>query len=118
MGTLIGYTVQKITKNWIPLADDVGRRPLLKMVLSYLMFSCTGNVFEILARKGEVYAARSQTDDITEATDFVNEKAKTAAHVRERSIVFKKRLRHVAYQYPEHLNSSFTNIVQYIGQEN
>lgn len=78
-GRAIGYTVQKITKDWILLAQTAGTRPFSKSVLPYLIFNRTRNIFEILTSREDGSVPRSQADDHVEASGSLSEKEELAA---------------------------------------
>lgn len=67
-GTLIEYTMQNITNQWIELANAAGMEPLSRNVSSDHMFNRTRGVFEALSRKADDFVPRAQNNDLAKAT--------------------------------------------------
>lgn len=84
---------------WITLAHEDGMRPFSTMVLPYIMFNRTENLFEVLSRREDGYALRSHANDLAESTGPVSETKEVASKVSERSAAVEKALQSVTYLY-------------------
>lgn len=80
-GTLIGYTMQRITNIWIALTLAASMRPFFKMVTSCLMFNHTREVFELLQRSEDGFAPGLQGNDFAEASSSARQREEMAAYV-------------------------------------
>lgn len=82
------------------------------------MFNGTLNVFEVLSRNEDRFAARSQANDLTEATASVTDKEEVAAEVWERSAAVGEAQQYAISLHLEHVNRALISIELYTKNKN
>lgn len=103
--TLIGYTMQSITKTKIVLTHTAGIRPLSKLFTCYLIFSSVINVFEILPTRESSFAQKVLADTFGEGLTLLREKEEEEDEMWNRSATISEALRNVTYLCQKHIET-------------